>query len=160
MHFQQFDTPEAMQAALAEQQAHALAGLHPMQQALTAGAHWVRFVNLDTQPMVIEFGQVATPEMIVESETEGGSSLAEALDFVRLNAEKETGGFLYGRADSVLGDEGGYTHKAHAWPIEQRLFEAAQDVSWNADRLDELGRLLLEIAFRGMRAHVLRTEGR
>jgi hypothetical protein len=66
-----------------------------------------------------------------------------------------TEGFLFGASHSKFDVEGnlGTQHRANVWPIEQRLYDAAQQVDWDIARLDEAGRLLLEIAWRTARAH-------
>ena len=158
MHVETFSSTEEMIAALRERAQHALAGLHPTQGSLTHGSHWVRFVDLDNR--VIEFGRVSLREEVAAAELEAGATVEEmamTLEDVCLGIEN---GYLYGRAHSRHNVEGelGTTHKAHVWAIEERLFDMAKAVDFKIEDLDEAGRVLLNLAFQQMKAHVIGSQ--
>lgn len=155
VHIQTFTTHEEMIAALQGRAAHALAGLHAAQAALTYGDHWVQFADLDNRQIL--FGRVFTQGEVAKSELDSGASIAETATVLTDTDGALRGGYLYGRAHDRFNSDGelGTTHKAHVWPIEERLYLWARDVDWEIERLDPAGRLLLDIAFRSMRAHVV-----
>lgn len=156
MHIINFDSPEQMQEYLASAAEQAHNSLHQAQRDITWGDHWVRFVDLDSSPKIVEFGYVFTERTALIQAMQGDLALDECADSVLQVQRSHRNNYLFGRAFSVLGPDGeiGVTHRAHVWPIEERLFHMAQDADWNIDRLGEVGRVLLEIAFRGMRAHI------
>lgn len=162
VHIKTFDSTEQMVEAIRENHRAAMDGLHPSQSALTFGDYWVRFVDLDQSPPLVEFGYVHGRQQVIDLEVAAGASAAEGEEALE---ETERGllhdGLMYGIAYSVLNKDGehGYTHKAHAWPIEHRLFVMAREVDWDVTRLEVVGRMLLTIAFRGLRAHILPKRG-
>ena len=135
-----FDSMEEMHEWMARQTEAANDNLHPVQRDLTWGSYWVRFV--DVRARIVEFGRVLTHEEAAERWGE-----EPGLD------ENMERGYLYSEAHSLMGSDIGDTHRWNAWPIEERLFEAAKAVDWQIDRLDEAMKLLLEIAFRQRRVH-------
>lgn len=155
VHIETYDSPEEMREALRQRAAHALAGLHSAQAALTFGDTWVRFVDIDNR--LIEFGRIATENEIRVSEMRAGAQAEDAEGVVETARAELDEGYMYGIAYSLLntGGEWGTTHKAHVWPIEDRLFRMAEEVEWKIDHLDDAGRILLELAFRQQRAHAL-----
>ena len=162
-----FDSHEEMVAFVEERKAHAFAGLAREQQALTFGSHWVQFHDIPTRHIV--FGRVWTAEEVALGELRGRDGEVredvqwpEVVTSVDRITEGQEEGFLYGMAHDRFNPDGelGFTHKAHVWPIEKRLFDAATFVQFEITNLNETGRFLLDLAFRQMRAHVLGTESR
>lgn len=100
---------------------------HPVQLALKPGDHWVSFEVLD-QGVVI-WGQVDE----VKDEY-----LASTAYWTELPG---------GRREIVL--------RPRVWPIEERLFEMAREANWNHNRLEEIGRFLLNLAFAQHRVYLL-----
>jgi len=158
VHVENFDTPEQMEARLATLRETANASLHPAQSALTYGDHWLRIA--DRKDNLVEFGYVLTHEEIVKSETDAGTSMyetAQVIGYVDLALEQ---GFLYGIARSRDNPEGEYgsTHKAHVWPIEPRLYEAAGTFGYDVTEFDEVASVLLQIALAGLRVqHIVQS---
>lgn len=162
-----FDSHEEMVAFVEERKAHAVAGLAREQQALTFGSYWVQFHDIPNRHIV--FGRVPTCEEIALDMLRGpGGEVSPDADWGQVaqaceDAERNMNeGFLYGWAHDRFNPAGelGVTHKAHVWPIEKRLFDAATFVQFEIANLNETGRFLLDLAFRQMRAHVLGTESR
>lgn len=155
MEVKTFESLEAMQEHIRERAAAAHEGLADAQRGLDVGDHWVQFADIDNRQIV--FGQVHTYEAVAIGELSSGASWEETVAVVGQTAAGLMDGMMYGRAYDRFNVEGelGYTHKAHAWPIEMRLFEAAQSVDWEINDLDPAMKLLLEVAFRSMKAHVL-----
>lgn len=146
-----FSTLEEMHAWMEEQERLANDGLHPLQRDLTWGSHWIRFNGT-----AIEFGYCYTEDEAraeYEPLIEGEKDCESPDQYIASLTETLGRGYLYGEAHSVLGDEKGDTHRANAWPIEERLYRMAQEVEWNPDMLDELGRVLVRIAWAGWRSH-------
>lgn len=147
MNFIKFNNTEDMQAYLLRAQADADSSTHPAQRALTYGDHWVQFEDIANR--VVIFGKVYTLTEVKFTEMYAGATLAEAKDAQRhtqiLMAENK----VYGRAHSILcpGGEAGYAHKSVLWPIEQSVYESAQQVGWNIDRLYPSDKINLEAAF-------------
>lgn len=154
VHIRSFDTPEEMQEYLRAAESKAHEGLHLAQRDISYGDYWVRFVDLDNR--VIEFGRVHTLEEIA-SNLMGTDDVTHEdaelhLATIETNLER---GYMFGEAHSPLGSETGLTHKAHVWPIEERLFNMAAEADWHIDRLPDSGRILLTEAFEAMRGHVI-----
>lgn len=141
MHFQSFDSP------IGE---HPLADLAPSQAALTWGSNWVRWLNLDARPPLVEFGYVLSAQQVADLEPESPQA-------AELVAARLAQGYLFGMAFSLLSPEGELdtTPKAYVWPIEGRLFTWAEAAGWNVNDLDEAGRFLLNLAFQSHRLHWL-----
>lgn len=162
MHFESYSSHEEMMEALREHQRHAMAGLHPSQVAIGAGDHWVRFVDLDATPPLVEFGRVFTDEEVLMSELQAGQASDRAIfNLGAVQHARDEQGLLFGTAWSVwTPPEGvvGNTHKASVWPIEQRLFDLAVDHSFRLPEFEELERFLLDLAFRQHRAHWRSTQ--
>jgi hypothetical protein len=156
VHVESFDSTEEMVEALRERAAHALAGLAPQQQTLTWGDHWVQFHDIENGGLV--WGQVMTREDIARGELASDATWDEVVRAVDKITDGLTSGYMYGRAHDRHNVEGdlGTTHKAHVWPIEERLFEAAREVDFDHRKIEDLAmRLLLDVAFRSMRVHVM-----
>lgn len=156
MNVLNFDSHEQMQDYLAAARKQAHLGLHQSQRDLTFGDYWVRFVDLDAQPKIVEFGYIYSERTTICLAMSYADNYTQGADDYLAIRDSLDNGYMYGRAFSLLGPDGeeGTTHKAHVWPIEERLFRMAEEVDWNIDRLDDTGRILLEMAFRGQRAHV------
>lgn len=162
MHIETFDSPEEMAQAIRERQRHALAGLAPAQANLSFGDCWVQFHDLDRRHII--FGRILTLEEVALGELLGDygdlredvewETVVTVIEQTKANLDN---GLMYGWAHDRFNIEGelGHTHKAHVWPIEDRLFEWAKAVDFEINRLDSAGRFLLELSFRSMRAHVL-----
>lgn len=148
VHVQSFDSAEEMFAAMAQATEDANARLAPHQRDLTFGSYWVRFY--DVTERIIEFGRVFTLDEIPFEPEDGYPVEVQRQEMIE-NTER---GYLYSEANSILGTENGDTHRYNAWPIEQRLFDMAKAVDWKIDDLDDTGKLLLEIAYAGFRAHM------
>lgn len=143
-----------MQAYLIQAQADAEQSLHPAQWALGYGCYWVRFVDIANG--IIEFGRVTHPHETVELEMSTGSAKRDALQSARDNERRLANHVLTGIAYSPLNPDGewGHTHKAHVWPIEEALFNAAAEANWQIDLLPVSQKINLEAAFRAQRGHV------
>lgn len=162
MHIEIHDSPEQMVEALQRNAEHTKAGLHPAQAALTFGSHWVQFIDIPTRHII--FGRVETPEQIAFDELCGpggypdpNAEWNEVMATVTEVEVRQSNGLLYSMAFDRFDPTGSPTevHKAHVWPIEERLFNMAMDVEFEIANLGEVGRVLLDIAFRSMRAHTL-----
>lgn len=154
MNVYTFDSLDDMMAAVEKWNEEANAGLAVEQKALTYGDHWVRFYDVGAR--ILDFGRVATEAEISTLEMEAGTDPDEiATELARVQARQDAG-YLYGKAHSILNVEGewGSTHRANVWPIEERLFTAAQTVDWKIDQLSPDGRLMLEIAYACYRTHL------
>jgi hypothetical protein len=153
MHFQAFDSDQEMQDFMRANAEAAMAGLAQQQKDLTLGSYWVQFdfEPLEPEPMVI-FGHVHSETELDEAD---GSIEDQRL-------EMETTGLMFGAAASkhFPQPELGYTHQASAWPIEQRLFEAAQEVAWNPHALPHEAKVLLEIAYQSWRVHEMEKQAK
>ena len=156
MHVEKYETPEERDAFLAERAASAHIGLHIEQARLTYGDHWVRFVDLDKK--VVEFAHIPT----LEKQAQYMLNQGYTWDVVRddLHAIETASGSaeqvfssIHSIEDPLGRDD--FVHRAHVWPIEERLWSMATIAEWDISRLDEVGRILLDIAFRAMRAHVV-----
>lgn len=149
-----FPNPEAMQAYLASAKDAAAKGLHVLQHSITYGEHWVRFAG-----PIVEFGRVATLTEVGVAEVRAGASSAEASQVVAETEAKHLEHLMYGDAYSVLGPEGevGYTHKAHVWPIDEVVFEAAREAGWDVTKMDTEHQLTLSLAYRAWFAHTQPT---
>lgn len=166
-----FDSFDEMEEAFKQHRQHAMEGLHIAQSNITYGDHWVRFVDLNAQPPIVEFGRVLTPTEIARQLMDDGTEWAEVRDFITMVESRLTqDGLLYGTAASLLEPRQtlGETHKAHVWPIEDRLYTWAMVRGWDITSesvslvvdpdtvIDtDAARFLLEVAFRSMEAHVL-----
>lgn len=152
MEIHTFDSPEAMQNALAEMREKAKAGLHAEQDRITFDDCWVEFLDIGAR--LIIFGRVHTLDEVRKGEEE-----EDVDEIVEMTTRDLESGLMYGVAYSIHEPTGelGYTHKANVWPIERRLLDMAREAEWRVDDLDETGRLLLEIAYSAYRAH--RIEG-
>lgn len=148
-----FGSFEEMQDFLHKQAETANNSLHQAQRAITYGNHWVQFAFTDH--IEVEFGRVHTLDEIRAGEKAAGASDREVEDSIALTEAQMMDNLLYGTAYIVWQPEGelGYAHKAAVWPIEERLFNAAKAVDWEIDRLDDTGKVLLEIAFAAWRTH-------
>lgn len=129
-------------------------GLHEHQADITYGSHWVRFIDLDLG--VIQFGKVLT--------LNEASALHPGLGLVRRQAIETGVDRLAIERDMVLSirhdrlspePDLGYAHRSHLWPIEERLYQMAMGVDFDHRNFTEVPRFLLDVAFRGMRAHVV-----
>lgn len=143
-----FDSHDDMTKYLTKIRQAAKEGLHPEQARLTYGDHWVEFVDVGAR--IVIFGRVHTLDEVRDSEH------PDYVDDIVATTETDlVDGMMYGRAYSRLEPFGelGYTHKANAWPIEGRLFDAAKAAEWDIDALDEAGKVLLQIAYAAWRAH-------
>src|ERR1044072_2592603 len=120
--------------------------LHPVQEAMTYGSYWVCFGNLDQG--YVQWGYVHTLDELSVI----GDDLVEAAD-----EALRVDGLLSGTVYSTISPDGvpESTHKAHVWPIEVRLFDMAREAGWDYSRLDDAGRLLLNLAFAEQRVHLL-----
>lgn len=159
MNVYTFESIEDMQAAVEKWNSDANAGLAVEQRAITYGDYWVRFYDIGAR--IVDFGHVMTEAEYVEQETEEGTDPDEiALNLQRLQARHDAG-YLYGRAHSILNVTGewGTTHRSNVWPIEERLYAAAQTVDWKIDQLSPDGKLLLEIAYACYRTHLRMAGG-
>lgn len=150
----QFDSHDEMRAYLQQAAQAAHRGLHPEQDRLTYGDYWVQFHDIANQHVI--FGRVATASEVYEGELRSGVTANEARKVVESTHTELSNGYMYGVAFDKFNREGslGHTHKAHVWPIEERLFNAAAEANYQIDQLPTSGKVLLEIAFRALRAHV------
>lgn len=154
MNIQSFGTPEEMEDALQRMREDAKAGLHPEQAALSYGHTWVEFADVGQR--IIYFGRTFTEIDIVSDE--GASPHPSYVRDVLAGVDADLqDGVMFGKAWSKADPAGtiGVTHKANVWPIETRMFIAARVAGWDIDRLDETGRVLLQIAYSAWRAHRL-----
>ncbi len=129
-------------------------GLHEHQAAITYGSHWVRFVDVDTA--LIQFGRVLPLAEIAGLTDHIGLVRREAIEYQvdALAVDKDL--LLSVRHDRILPEPDlGYVHRSHLWPIEARLFHIASDCEFDHRNFGDVGRFLLDVAFRGMRAHVV-----
>jgi hypothetical protein len=156
VHIEAFTSTEEMVEALRERAAHALAGLAPQQAAITWGDHWVQFHDIDNGGLI--WGKVHTREEVAAGELSCGADWDEVVETIASTVNSLEQGYMYGTAHSRFYDEGelGTTHKAHVWPIEERLFDAAREAGWDHRKIEDPAmRVLLDIAFRAIRAHVI-----
>lgn len=150
----QFDSHDAMRSHLRAAAEAAHRGLHSEQDRLTYGDYWVQFHDIANFHVI--FGRIDTLEEVRDGEVNGGATATEADAVVAMTANDLVNGMMYGTAYDRFNPDGelGNTHKAHVWPIEERLFNAAAEARWDIRLLPASGKVLLEIAFRAMRAHV------
>lgn len=158
MNVYKFSSLEEMLKAVNEWNTEANEGLATEQKAITYGDYWVRFYDVGAR--IIDFGKVMTEAEFVEGEMAFGADPDEIAAELQQVKARHDAGYLYGVAHSILGVDGelGSTHRANVWPIEERLFTAAQTVDWKVDQLSPDGKLLLEIAYACYRTH-LRVKG-
>lgn len=152
-----FSSPEEMRDYLRQAAERAHMGLHIAQDRLTYDDCWVQFYDLANRLVI--FGHISTLDQVRAGEVAAGAT-TEEVDWVVESVEKDLGfGYMYGMAYSTFEPKGevGTTHKAHAWPIERSLFDAAEQVGWNIDRLPQWAKINLEVAYREMRGHVRRN---
>lgn len=151
MNVLRFNSHTEMQAYLIRAQADADMALHPAQRAITWGSHWVRFVDLGRR--IVEFGRVYQPDEVVDLEVQYGATAREAASAVDATKRGLEAGYLYGLAFSVYNHDGeaGHTHKAHAWPIEESLFNAAAETHWQIDLMPVSAKINLHAAFTAFR---------
>lgn len=138
--------------------------LHPKQQAITWGDHWVRFY--DIKERFIIFGYVYTMAEVEEAE---GKDIPDIPDPVEQQLARDEvaytmdtvinshgRGLLWGWAHSKHFTDLGSTHRFHMWPISEGLFEAAKAAGWDVDQITDPGhRAELERAWQGYREHML-----
>lgn len=160
MNVYSFDSIEEMNEALDRWNAEANEGLATEQKAITYGDYWVRFYDVGAR--VVDFAKVATEAEMAQAEMESGTDPDEIAGLIAAVTARHDSGYLFGRAHSILSTEGewGYTHRANVWPIEERLYTAAEMVDWKIDNLNPAGRLLLEIAYACYRTHLREVGGR
>jgi hypothetical protein len=163
MHVESFSSTEEMVEYLRANQRRALAGLAPQQRAIRPGDYWVQFHNIHEghliwgrvwTPTEVALGELTNPEGLLREDVEW----SEVITTVAHAEEMLEAGLMYGMAYDRFnpGGELGTTHKAHVWPIEERLFMAAAYAGYDHREIkDEAMRLLLDIAFRAIRAHVI-----
>lgn len=154
VHVEAFNSTEEMVEYLRANSKTALDGLHPVQAALTYGDHWVQFYDLDKR--IIIFGRVVPLEEVALNELHDGADWDSTLATVMTFDGNLSNGMMYAESFSIEEVVGSYgnTHKAHAWPIEERLFDMAKEVEWDITKFDDTARVLLNIAFAGMKAHL------
>ena len=152
MNFLRFNSHEEMQAYLIQAKADAEQALDPAQRAITFGDYWVRFYDLARG--IVEFGQVATLQEVADNAIDYGATAAEAAEEVDDAEARMKAGYLTGRAYSLLNVDGewGHTHKAHVWPIEESLFNAASETNWSVRAMPTSAKVNFEVAFRAMRS--------
>jgi hypothetical protein len=144
-----FDSLKEMQNFIESNSEAVMSSLARQQQDLTLGSYWVQFeVEPFTDEPLVVFGQVVTELEWDADEDEPSESQRRTMNLT---------GLMFGRAASKHFPEPelGYTHKASAWPIEQRLFDMAREVDWDIQQLPHAGKVLLEIAYASRRAHAL-----
>src|SRR5690349_18046801 len=118
-----------MAAAIRRNREAASAGLAPAQADLTYGSRWIRFWD-----KLVIFGTVPTLMEVGLAEQELGADPDEvAYTISRVEVNLTENDLLYGTCYSVIEPTGeiGNTHKSSVWPIEDSLFEAARNVTWN-----------------------------
>lgn len=160
MEIKTFSSHEEMSEWLKERAEAAHAGLAKAQADLTWGDHWVQFHDVNAAHII--WGKVSTREEVALGELLSRSDWDEVVATVARTEASLEQGFMYGRAYDRYGPEGelGTTHKAHVWPIEERLFDAAKAAGWDHRNIeDEAMRFLLDLAYRQMRAHVIGAAG-
>lgn len=160
VHVETFGSMEEMYEALQERARIAHEGMHAAQAGIAWGAYWCRFIDVAANS--VEFGHVYPREKVALEELTSGASWEDTLAVVAATAEDLVGNALmYGIAYSKENPTGdiGHTHKANVWPIEKRLFDAAQKVDFDIERLDDAMKLLLEVAYRSQRTHVMTSQG-
>jgi len=104
-------------------------GLAPQQEQITWGSFWARF---DKYP-VIEYGYVFNEaEWLAHLIAQDHDSLTatEALAYLR---ERHDDGYMFSRWHSREKPEGepGEVHVSEVWPIEDRVFAAAEQARWH-----------------------------
>jgi hypothetical protein len=164
-HVVSFDTMEDAFEFMRKGEDYGNRNLHPKQQGITWGDHWVRFYNVADR--IIIFGYVYTDaeqeaserkviEKIADPE-ERRMALEEELPYsMETVRESHTRGLMWGRAYSTMGDDLGSTHRFYMWPISAELFRAAERVNWDVDGItDPELRAELEAAWQEYRAHAL-----
>lgn len=147
-----FDDLAQMQEQLKRNRDAANAGLAAAQKAVTYGSYWVRF-----HPVAVIFGYVDPIEQIMYDSMNMGAGEDEAHYEAEQIEAAHREGMMWGLAYSKIepGGEYGYTHRANLWPIEERLFRAAKQVTWGRDgHLPIAMRLLLKEAHTAFSAHV------
>lgn len=134
-------------------------GMHPTQQALTYGDYWVQFHDLDKNE--VYFGYIPTLDQVRLYAARGRAEprAQDAADaYVAKVARDAQDHVLCSKVHTRWTPDGEVMsgiHKAHVWPIEERLFFMAFAADFDITRLDDDGRVLLDLAFRQQRAHVL-----
>jgi hypothetical protein len=148
-----FDGREAMEENLSAARHNRL---HPTQEALTYGDYWVQFHDITKR--VIRFGHVLTQAELREQMIDDGMVAADIDDMlVMAGVAMREQGILYSRRfDFIHHPDGVFDTavKAHVWPIEQRLFDAAREHRWQIDPMEQWAKVLLDLAFRQQRAAV------
>lgn len=154
-HVEQFANLDEMVATIQERQRIAHEGLHHAQAALTWGDYWVRFIDVGDQHY--EFGWVFTPEQIARTALDRGSTWEETVALVGSTAARLVEGFTHSMARSKYNPDGaeGEVHKGSVWPIEPRMYLAAEAVGFDPAQLDEAMTLLVAVAYQSQRAHFL-----
>lgn len=169
----EFEGGHDLSLALAEHQAHAMDNLHEVQRAIKPGDHWVRFVDLDSSPPVVEFGYVLTPEEIALNMLDDGIQWEAVVGQIEERDRRLAEvGMAWGTVSSVV-EQGALreTHISEVWPIDRSLYDWALMRSWDVTKVEadktafmvlppevldlDAGRALLQIAFAGIRAHYL-----
>jgi hypothetical protein len=157
--FRGYDSLDDMFADIKANQDAASAKMHPSQQAIGYGDHWVRFYNIKDR--LIIFGYIPTKAENWTACLKAGGDMDEAVYEARATAASMENNMLFGWAYSIIEPAGelGATHRYSMWPCPVALFESAKAVGWNIDLLDLPGQAMLQALWSRYRAWVIEAEG-
>ena len=163
-HVVSFDTMEDAYEFMRKGEAYGNRNLHPKQQSITWGDHWVRFYNVADR--LIIFGKVMTEAEVEAGESKGIDKITDPVELAEARDEIEytmtairdshARGLMWGWAYSHHEHDLGSTHRFYMWPISKALYDAAEQVGWDVDALtDQAARDELEAAWQEYRPHAL-----
>lgn len=162
--FREFDSLEDAWEFMRKGEDYGNRNLHPAQQAITWGDHWIRFY--DVAERFIIFGYIYTEAEVEAAESEGIDKItdpsektlarSEVVESMRVIRDSHSRGLMWGWAYSKHFADLGSTHRFNMWPCSKDLFEAAKAVGWDVDAIeDPAHREELEGAWQGYRLHQL-----
>jgi hypothetical protein len=160
MHFQEFESFEDMIEFMRSNTEQANQHLAPEQRALTWGSTWARFDQVGDENII--FGRCYAREEAKQKERDATVRMGDEVDEAEIAdtdqrlADALEDGYLFGIAGSrhFPEEDIGSTHRANAWPISERLYEAMVALRYDYPTLTDLMlREELEDAYREWREH-------
>lgn len=153
MEHLQFDSTYSMRRHLIDSRRLNLA---PPQHALAPGDYFVYFPAMTRKASEVRWGRVMTEPDLREYYRTGDEPVVQAILATIKDRRHDLGEvrcyeWIRERTLPVAVVRGAID----LWPVEARLFSAAQAVDFKVEALPDWGRLLLDVAYRSLYAHRL-----
>lgn len=134
--------------------------LHDRQRQITWGSFYARFYPINRSTVLTIFARVEDVEQFKALEEAAGATGQELDTEVQTLTDMHENGYLFARHHSTMEPTGewGTTHRYNCWPIDEQIYQAAQEAGWDVSAMTPTQRDRLQAEYDEFRAWVVQQE--